>query len=561
MPVEDPGTPDLQSPARFLIWVGKQQLSTLLGGLIFGVTWMLAQALTPAVIGQGINAIKRGDHHALVTWSAAVFGLGIAMAISGVVRHRFAVTNWIVAAFRTVQLLGEHVADAGMPITATIATGDVVNTMASDAMRIGGAYDVVARFVGAIVSYLVVAFIMLRTSVLLGTIVLVGVPLLVLGISPLIKPLQQRQMAVREQAGKLTAVGADTVAGLRILRGIGGEGVFFDRYRSRSQDVRAAGVAAATPQATLDTAQVALPAIFILVVTWVGARLTISHELNAGQLVAFYGYAVFLVAPLRTATEFVEKVTRALVGARKVIAVLSIAPLGRHDASTASPPVGSALEDLVTGLHVPGGTFCAVVSEDPSIAASVAERLGAFAAPAGRLGGTELTELAITEVRRRIVVSETEPRLFRGPLRGELDPTESASEVDLAAALHVAAAHDVIDALPAGLDEIVEERGRSFSGGQRQRLALTRALLTNAEVLILIEPTSAVDAHTEMAIAERLRAARAGKTTVVVTSSPLLLDRCDLVAFVAGETLVATGTHRELLSTPAYTATVLRGAD
>jgi len=201
------------------------------------------------------------------------------------------------------------------------------------------------------------------------------------------------------------------------------------------------------------------------------------------------------------------------------------------------------------------------VSEDPSIAASVAERLGAFAAPSGRLGGTELTELAITEVRRRIVVSETEPRLFSGPLRGELDPTESASEVDLAAALHVAAAHDVIDALPAGLDEIVEERGRSFSGGQRQRLALTRALLTNAEVLILIEPTSAVDAHTEMAIAERLRAARAGKTTVVVTSSPLLLDRCDLVAFVAGETLVATGTHRELLSTPAYTATVLRGAD
>jgi ABC-type multidrug transport system fused ATPase/permease subunit len=533
----------------------------LLGGLTFGVSWMLAQALAPAAIGQGVNAIKRGDHHGLLVWSAAVFGLGITMAISGVIRHRFAVTNWIVAAFRTVQLLGEHLAVAGRPVTAAIPTGDVVNTMASDAMRIGGAYDVVARFVGAIVSYLVVAAIMLRTSVLLGTIVLVGVPILVFGISPLIKPLQQRQMAVREQAGKLTAVGADTVAGLRILRGIGGESVFYERYRSRSQAVRVAGVAAANPQATLDTAQVALPAIFILVVTWVGARLTIRHELNAGQLVAFYGYAVFLVAPLRTATEFVEKVTRALVGARKVLAVLTIAPDTVSEATAASPAVGSTLVDPVTGLEIPGGTFCALVADDPSASAALAERLGAFATPAGILGGVDLAALATEEVRRRIVVSETEPRLFTGVLRHELDPRADASDVDLARALAVASAGDVIDALPAGLDEVVEERGRSFSGGQRQRLALARALRTEAEVLVLVEPTSAVDAHTEMAIAERLHAARAGKTTVVVTSSPLLLDRCDLVALVQADQLLATGTHRRLLDDPRYRSIVLRGED
>lgn len=560
MPVDDPGTPDLRSPARFLLWVGRQQLSTLLGGLIFGVSWMMAQALAPAAIGQGVNAIKRGDHHALVLWSAAVFGLGVTMAVSGVIRHRFAVTNWIVAAFRTVQLLGEHLAVAGRPVTAVIPTGDVVNTMASDAMRIGGAYDVVARFVGAIVSYLVVAVIMLRTSVLLGTVVLVGVPLLVFGISPLIKPLQLRQMAVREQAGKLTAVGADTVAGLRILRGIGGEAVFYDRYRSRSQAVRAAGVAAARPQATLDTAQVALPAIFILVVTWVGARLAIRNELNAGQLVAFYGYAVFLVAPLRTATEFVEKVTRALVGARKVLAVLTIEPDVRA-ATVASPPLDSPLRDVVTGLTIPAGTLCGIVADDPAASIALAERLGAFAVPAGTLGGVSLSDLATEEVRRRIVVSETEPRLFTGVLRNELAPREDSSELDLAAALEVASAADVIEALPAGLDEVVEERGRSFSGGQRQRLALARALLTNAEVLVLVEPTSAVDAHTEMAIAERLHAARTGSTTVVVTSSPLLLDRCDLVAVIDGDEVLATGTHRELLANPRYRAIVLRGED
>jgi len=131
----------------------------------------------------------------------------------------------------------------------------------------------------------------------------------------------------------------------------------------------------------------------------------------------------------------------------------------------------------------------------------------------------------------------------------------------LADALHVASASDVIEALPGGLDEVVEERGRAFSGGQRQRLALARALLAAEEVLVLIEPTSAVDAHTEMAIAGRLKDARVGHTTVVVTSSPLLLDACDQVAFFDGEQLVATGTHRTLLEREDYKSTVLRGED
>ncbi len=561
LPLDDPGTPDLSSPGRYLRWLGKNQLSTLLGGLIFGIAWMLSQALTPAAIGQGVNAIRRHDTSALWMWAGAVLGLGIIMATSGVIRHRFAVTNWMVASFRTIQLLGEHLAVTASPITAEIPTGDVVNTMASDATRIGGAYDVVARFVGAIISYIVVAIIMVSTSVTLGLVVLLGVPLLVTGIAPLIKPLQNRQMAVREQAGKLTAVGADTVAGLRILRGIGGEQVFFDRYQSRSQAVRKAGVAAATPQATLDTAQVALPAIFILIITWVGARLTLSGEINAGQLVAFYGYAVFLIAPLRTATEFVEKVTRALVGARKVLRVLTIQPEVRTVNLVDVADGDQELVDVATGLTIHLGTFLALCGSDPTATAAVAERLGGFATPSGTYGGVALTDLANDEVRRRIVVSETEPRLFTGALRHELDPKEQATEFDLADALQVASAHDVIAALPNGLDEVVEERGRAFSGGQRQRLALARALIAAEEVLILIEPTSAVDAHTEMAISERLYEARRGHTTVVVTTSPLLLDASDQVAFFHGDQLVAIGTHRSLLEREDYKATVLRGED
>ena len=139
---------------------------------------------------------------------------------------------------------------------------------------------------------------------------------------------------------------------------------------------------------------------------------------------------------------------------------------------------------------------------------------------------------------------------------------------DLLAALRVAAADDVLDALPEGLDATVDEGGRAFSGGQRQRLALARTLLTDAEVLVLIDPTSAVDAHTEALVASRLRAARhddgsgSARTTVVTSASPLLLDHCDEVVFVRDGVVEARGTHRDLLADhPAYRDTVTRGED
>src|SRR5690606_36930643 len=136
-----------------------------------------------------------------------------------------------------------------------------VATVSSDAMHIGHAFEVMPRFAGAIVSYVVVSVIVIRTSVVLGVMVLVGVPLLVLCVTPIIRPLQRRQRAQREALGKLTALGADTVVGLRVLRGIGGERVFADRYAERSETVRHRGVRLASMFAILDGAMVLLPGV------------------------------------------------------------------------------------------------------------------------------------------------------------------------------------------------------------------------------------------------------------------------------------------------------------
>jgi ABC-type multidrug transport system fused ATPase/permease subunit len=565
LPVADPGNPDTRSPFRFLVWIGRHQVGTLLAGVSFGVVWMVAQALMPFAIGRAVEeGIVAHDNRALAEWTLILLGLGATQAVAGVMRHRFAVSNWLQASFRMAQVVAHHAARAGPAIRSRLSTGEVVATVSNDAMRAGGAFDISARLAGAIVSYIVVAFILLSASVTLGLVVLLGVPALVLLMGTVIKPLQARQAEQRDEVGKLTALGADTAAGLRVLRGIGGEQAFFERYRKRSQEVRQAGVRVALPQSTLDAAQVFIPGLFVVLVTWLGARFALSGKIGPGDLVAFYGYAAFLVLPLRTAAEAVDKITRSVVGAKRMLAVLDVdRDIAEPERPVAEPPSGVPLVDPHSGLVVEPGQLVGIVSATPTEAAAIADRLGRFGEDDGvALGGVPLAHLPTETVRRRIVVSEADPVLFSGTLRSELDPwgRVDGDDEQLHAAIAVANAEDVVETLPEGLDANVEERGRSFSGGQRQRLVLARALLSDAEVLVLVEPTSAVDAHTEARIALRLREARAGKTTVVITASPLMLDQADRVVLVEDGRVVAEGTHRELLRTSdAYRWTVTRG--
>ena len=563
LPYSDPGTPETTSPFRYLLWLGRNQIWLLLGGIVCGITWMLSQALLWSAVGSAIDhGIKNRDGASLIRSAAFVLALGIIQAVSGAIRHQLAVTNWLRATFRSIQLVGRHLATTTTAVTDTIQSGDLVSTVGMDAMRIGGAFDVLPRFVGAIVSWLVVSCILLATSLKLGLIVLIGVPALASLTRPLMKPLHESQRAQREVSGKLADLGSDTVAGLRILRGIGGEDVFLENYVHMSRKVEQAGIEVSKPQSMLESGQILLPAILTAVITFVGAHEVINGHLQPGQLVSFFGYATFLTMPLRTAIEYVISSTRALVGARKVLAVLKIeAKVAKHD-ERPWPASIDRYEDVRSGVTLRRGELAALVTDTPAEATALVDRLGWFTndMEGVRVDGEPLSSHAVDDVRKNIVVSEIEPRLFSGVLRNELNPHNNSTDVDILRAIEAASAVDVLDALEDGLDSIVEERGRSFSGGQRQRLALTRALLTQADLLILVEPTSAVDTHTEGRIARHLRDAREGLTTLIATTSPLLLEKVDEVLVVRNGTLIARGSHEELLLQHAwYRTMILRG--
>ena len=543
-PAGDPGTPDARSATRYLVWLAGRHPVIFGAGLALGVIWMLAQALVPAVLGRAVEAgLAQRDPDALVRWSLALLGLGLVQAVAGILRHRCAVHNWLGAAYRTVQVTVDATNRLGAALPRRVAAGEVVSIGTADIEHIGSAIDITAR--GA------------------GSVVVLGVPLLMALVALLIRPLHRQQAAYRDSTGRLTARAADIVSGLRVLRGVGGEPVLSERYRQRSQALRADGLRVARVESLLQAAQILLPGVFVVLVTWLGARFALRGEISAGELVSFYGYTAFLVSPLRNLTEAADKLTRGHVAARRVVRLLRLAPEFTDPATPVPVPAGPGeLADVRSGLVLRPGRLTALAAATPQDATEIADRLGRYADGDVTLHGVPLRDVALATVRERILVADNDAQLFSGVLRTELDPHDRAEPGAVAAALAAASATDIVEALPGGLDGEVAERGREFSGGQRQRLRLARALVADPETLILVEPTSAVDAHTEARIAERLGPARRGRTTLVCTTSPLVLGHADHVVFVEDGKVVAEGRHEELLAgEPRYAATVSREED
>lgn len=576
LPYADPGVPDTRSGARFLVWLERRQLRGQLVATAWCTLFMASLAALPAVVGMGVQAVVDGSGKGLATAGVLLVALGAVIAVSDAYTHRAAVSNWICAAVRVQQLLSRKAADLGAVLTRRVAAGEVVSVSTGDVEKIGWFVECLARFGAAVLACVGLTVALVLYQPLLGVAVAVAVPVLALAVLPLLPPAVRRADEQRAKAGRATELASDTVAGLRVLRGIGGEELFLARYRGASQEVRAAAVRSARMWALITAVQVALPGLFLVFIVWFGVRLAVEGRITVGELVTCYGCITYLLMPLRMFEETAMAWTFSRVSANRAARVLGLrrtqddaedadgpdAAAGAATATAASPGAGFARGDLydpVSGLAVPAGSFTAVVCGDPDAAGVLADRLGGHSPEAGSepsvlLGGTALDTLPLDTARAAVLVQDKDPVLLSGTLR-ELLAVPSSGNVSAPDALQAAQCADVLSVLaqtlPGGpgdpMDARLTERGRSLSGGQRQRLALARSLVVDPAVLVLDEPTSAVDAHTEARIAQSLRGVRAGRTTVVFASSPLLLDRAERVVFVQDGTAVASGTHRELL--------------
>ncbi|WP_194785573.1 ABC transporter ATP-binding protein [Actinomyces haliotis] len=573
-------------------WILRRAAVPLTIASLAAIVSQTIQAIVPAFLGAALDAgIENGLNGRVWAIGLGLLALFVVYAVGDTMNSYFGVMSWMRVNFDVDRLVGRQVSSTGSDLGRQVSTGEVASIVASDAQYVGNFVERLSSLAGAVISFIIVAVLMLRTSVTLGIIVLVGMPIVSWIITLVIKPLQKRQAHQRAAQSEVTTITTDTVAGLRILRGIGGEDVFAQRYRDASQELRRRGVVVAGTQSVLMSLQVLLPGLFVAVVVWAAARMAITGAITPGDLVTFYGYTAYLSWPLMVFSNSVQDYTRATVGVRRLRRLLTVTPKsGTPDERRVLNPLhGERLEgelvDEASGLRVAPGRLTALVAADPDVSAALATRLGRFddAGPVVTLANRPLTGMPLEDVRASVVVSGATAQLFTGTLREALDPLRApaptpvgvhalveaeeersgVAAVDqnvreaaehlpgdnrLLAAIEVADAHDVLSSLDLGLAGMITEKGRSLSGGQRQRVSLARALLTEAPTLVLVEPTSALDSHTESRVAHRVRDARRGRTTVLVTESPLVLEVADEVVLLDAEGRERVrSTHRDLL--------------
>ena len=582
MAFTSPDAKDLRSPARYLWWLVRSQRGRVVAGAAISVVWMAGLTVPPYLLSRAVDdGLRAHDTGALLGWTGALLAVGAVNAAAAIARHRTMTRVRMNAMFRTVRATVRQAAGLGDALRRHTDAGEVATIAMNDVYIVANTLTVTGPGVGSVVGYVVVAVLLLSISPLLAAVVLAGVPLVAATVGPLQRRLQHVGTGYRQQQGELTGLLVDVVSGLRVLGGLGGKDVYAERYRRRSGELRDQGYRVGAVTSWVGALATGLPALFLALVTWLGARMAAEGSLAIGDLVAVYGYTAMLVVPVSFFIEAGNDIARGLVAARRVTSFLSLEP--RHqDGAHPEPAPGepAVLHDPASGVAVAPGTLTALAAARPGDSAAVLDRLARFAPSGATWGGTPLQAVPLSRVRARILLADNDAVLFGTTLREAVagrgtggrpsadgdgkaaavpGKGDAGQDAELLAAIRTAVAEDVVAALPGGLDAPLTARAGNLSGGQRQRLRMARAVYAAPEVLLAVEPTSAVDALTEAAMADRLRAARAGLTTVVATTSPLVLEQADTVLHLVDGQVAAAGPHHDLLHTaPAYRALVAR---
>ncbi|MFI6392546.1 ABC transporter transmembrane domain-containing protein [Nonomuraea sp. NPDC050540] len=539
------------TPGRFLLRVIFSVKRVSVPAMLLAIVWQVGESAVPVVMGLAIDrALATGDAGQLVLWLGVLVALYV--ALTSAARFSLRLTAYAVQVLQH-RLRGTLSTGVLHPVggTARAPDGRVVSVMTNDVARLSNAVILTIIPVSRITAIGFIAASLLATHWLLGLVVLFGAPVAVWSMGVLSERLSRDTREYQELLASTVGQATDLVAGYRVIKGVRAEAEATSRYRQASQETLAGARRNAGLLGRFLVGSGVVSGTFVAAVMGLAGWFAVDGQLSTGGLITAVGLTQALLPQIQAIANIsIPNLAGARASSARVLDVLrdNATTAGPDDVTRGKVAAVPELDVIVPSVSGPGVTIRVEPGELVGVragdrtAARVVEALLDPRAEGGveaRLDGIAARELSPAGYRSRVTVAPHRATLFSGTLRDNVAVIAGAPErVD--AAVRAAACDD----FAADLDLPVGEGGNRLSGGQRQRVALARALASDAPVLVLHDPTTAVDSVTEHTIAGRLRGVRAGRSTLLIASAPALLAACDRVVEVPDDVPAPARTAR-----------------
>ncbi len=462
--------------------------------------------------------------------------------------------------------LFRHIESQSISFHQRRVTGDLLSRLGGDVQSVQGVMvNAVPTLTNNVLTIAGMLVIMLLVDWQYTLVAMSLTPLLYLAMRHFLGRIKAQQRHARRWEGTATGVAQEVLTSITAVQAFGREDAEAERYGQATARSLEANQEAVSVQAAFTPTVTFLMTAATVLVVWFGATAVVSGHLTPGELLVFMAYLRAMYSPVRQVAKLGNVITRGSAAAERLAEVLDTderIPERAHARRPAHvlgeltfdhvrleyPGGRRALDDVL--LHVPAGTRVAIIGATGSGKSSLLRLVPRFYDPTGGavlLDGMDLRDLSLAGLRELVAYVPQEPYLFGGTVwenitYGGLGLSREAAVV----AARAAGVHDVLARLPDGYDTIVAERGASLSGGQRQCIALARAMVRDPRILVLDEPTTGLDEQAQGWLLAALDRVSSGRTTLVVGHDRRVVDNADLVVGMAGGRIVAAGSGHEV---------------
>lgn len=453
-------------------------------------------------------------------------------------------------------------------------TGDLLTRMTGDIGRLQEVTVTAALpLVGNVVTLVGMAVVMALVDWQLALVAAAAIPLFAVIGTRLTRRITSVSRTQRRQEGELASVASEALGAMTVVQAYSLEGTLEERFAVNNNRSLRDGVKAKRLSAALERSTDLLVALATGVVLFLGARRVLAGALTPGDLVLFITYLKQAFRPLRDVAKYTGRLAKASASGERIVDLLDTVPEIR-DRSWARPApafVGDVRFEGVTFAHEPGrpvlhhldlhvlpGQRVGVVGDSGAGKSTLMGLLVRLHDPTeGRvmIDGHDLCDLELATVRRQVAIVLQESVLFATSIRENIAyGNPDADDQEIEAAARLANAHDFVSELPEGYDTVLGERGATLSGGQRQRLAIARAAVRRAPIVVLDEPMAGLDRTNETEVADALRRLTRGRTTFVIAHDDAAVADADLVVHLKAGRVVAQGPPEDVLGLPGTTS-------